>query len=119
MTDDRPCRSPQIAIDDEFGRLIAAADVELVDPMLARASLHVEAGHLPAGTRGRLVDAVLDDPEIRLRNRVEVALPLGDTEMLNRVRERCFGAVTRAAGVTCLIEVSLSAVTQQGGITPS
>jgi hypothetical protein len=35
-----------------------------------------------------------------------VALPLGDTEMLNRVRERCTGAQARAAGVTCLIDVT-------------
>ena len=98
---------PLIAIDDEYGRPVAAADIELVDPVLARASLHVEAGHVPMGTRGRLVDAVLDNPEIRSRQWIQVALPLGDTEMLNRVRERCVGAQARAAGVTCLIDVSL------------
>ena len=96
---------PQIAIDDEYGRPVAAADIELIDLALARASLHVEAGHLPAGTRGRLVDAVLDSPEIRSRQWIQVALPLGDTEMLNRVRERCVGAQARAAGATCLIDV--------------
>lgn len=99
---------PQIAIDDEFGRLLAAADIELVDLALARASLYVEAGHLPVGVRGRLVDAVLDSPEIRARQRIQVALPLGDTEMLDRVRERCgWAARTRAAGATCLVDVSL------------
>jgi hypothetical protein len=98
---------PQIAIDDEFGRPVAAADIELVDLMMARASLHVEAGHVPVGARGRLVDAVLDNPEIRSRQWIQVALPLGDTEMLNRVRERCVGAQPRAAGVTCLIDVNL------------
>jgi hypothetical protein len=98
---------PQIAIDDEFGRPVAAADIELIDLVMARASLHVESGHLPAGTRGRLVDAVLDSPEIRSRQRIQVALPLGDTEMLNRVRERCAGVQLRAAGVTCLIDLNL------------
>lgn len=97
----------QIAIDDEFGRLVAAADIELIDLVMARASLHVEAGHLPIGTRGRLVDAVLDNPEIRSRQHIQVALPLGDTEMLNRVRERCGGVQLRAAGVTCLIDLDL------------
>ena len=67
---------PLIAIDDEYGRPVAAADIELVDPVLARASLHVEAGHVPMGTRGRLVDAVLDNPEIRSRQWIQVALPL-------------------------------------------
>ena len=98
---------PQIAIDDEYGRPVAAADIELIDLAMARASLHVESGHLPIGTRGRLVDAVLDSPEIRSRQWLQVALPLGDTEMLNRVRERCIGAQLRAAGVTCLIDLNL------------
>jgi hypothetical protein len=102
------CVRPQIVIENDFGRLIAGADIELVDALLARASLHVEAGHLPIGTRGRLVDAVLDDPEVRSRQRVQVALPLGDTEMLDRVRERCLDVVPRAAGVSCLIDVSLA-----------
>lgn len=70
MTD--PAR-PQIAIDAEFGRPVAAADIELVDLAMARASLHVEAGHLPMGTRGRLVDAVLDSPEVRCRRWIQVA----------------------------------------------
>ena len=98
---------PQIAIPDEFGRPVAAADIELIDLVMARASLHVEAGQLPAGIRGRLVDAVLDSPEVRCRQWIQVALPLGDTEMLNRVRERCTDAQPRAAGASCLIDVSL------------
>lgn len=98
---------PQIAIDDEFGRPVAAADIELIDLAMARASLWVEPGQLPAGTRGRLVDAVLDNVEIRSRQRIQVALPLGDTEMINRVRERCSGAQLRAAGVTCLVDLDL------------
>ena len=40
---------PQVAIDDEFGRPLAGAEIELVDPTGARASLHVVAGHLPMG----------------------------------------------------------------------
>jgi len=98
---------PRIAIDDEFGRPVAAAEIELIDLVMARASLHVEAGHLPMGTRGRLVDAVLDSPEIRSRQWIQVALPLGDTEMLNRVRERCVDAQPRAAGASCLIDVNV------------
>ena len=54
-----------------------------------RASLSVESGHLPAGTRTRLVDAVLDAPEVSSCTHVQVALPLGETEILDRVRERC------------------------------
>jgi hypothetical protein len=98
---------PQIAINDEDGRPVAAADIDVVDPSAARASLHVESGHLPVGTRRRLVDAVLDAPEISSRQHVQVALPIGDGEILDRVRERCETEEVRAAGATCLVEANL------------
>ena len=75
----------RISVNDEDGRQVAAADIEVVDPSEVRASLHVEPGHLPVGTRTRLVDAVLDTPEVNSREHVQVALPLGDTEILDRV----------------------------------
>ena len=97
----------QISVDDEDGRCVAAADIEVVDPSEVRASLHVESGHLPVGTRTRLVDAVLDTPEVSSCEHVQVALPLGDTEILDRVRERCDTDDVRAAGTTCLVEADL------------
>jgi hypothetical protein len=100
---------PDIALNDGAGQLVAAADIEVVDPSLARASLHLESGHLPAGTRERLVDAVLDAPEVSARQHVQVALPLGDTEILDRIRERCDTGDVRAAGATCLVEADLPA----------
>jgi hypothetical protein len=98
---------PRIAIDDEHGRPIAGADIEVVGSEVARASLHVESGHLPSGTRERLVDAVLDAPEVRSSRQVQVALPLGETEILERVRERCDTSETRAAGSTALVDAEL------------
>ena len=99
---------PRIAVEDEDGRCVAAADVEVVGRSVVRASLHVEAGHLPRGTRTRLVDAVLDTPEVSSCQHVQVALPLGDTEILDRVRERCDPEEVRAAGATCLVEADLA-----------
>lgn len=99
---------PRVSIDDEDGRCVAAADIEVVEGSAVRASLHVESGHLPVGTRARLVDAVLDAPEVSSRQHVQVALPLGDTEMLDRVRERCDLDEVRAAGATCLVEADLA-----------
>ena len=96
-----------VSVDDEEGRRVAAADIEVVDPSEARASLSVESGHLPAGTRTRLVDAVLDTPEVSSCTHVQVALPLGETEILDRVRERCDTGDVRAAGATCLVEADL------------
>ena len=98
---------PDIALNDETGQLVATADVEMVDSSAARASLHLESGHLPAGTRQRLVDAVLDAPEVSARQHVQVALPLGETEILDRIHERCDTSDTRAAGASCLVEADL------------
>jgi len=94
---------PQVSIDDEEGRQVGSAAIDVVDDSMVRASLHVEAGHLPPGTRTRLVDAVLDAPEVSSRRHVEVAVPIGDGEMLDRVRERSDRNETRAAGTSCLI----------------
>ena len=99
---------PRIVVEDDDGRCVAEADIEVVSRSEVRASLHVEAGHLPRGTRTRLVDAVLDTPEVSSCEHVQVALPLGDTEMLDRVRERCDPEEVRAAGATCLIEADLA-----------
>ena len=98
---------PQISIDDEDGRQVGVAAIDVVDDSTVRASLHVEAGHLAPGTRARLVDAVLDAPEVGSRRHVEVAVPLGDGEMLDRVRERTGSDEVRAAGASCLIDAEL------------
>ena len=101
---------PRIVIDGDDGQPLAVARIDLVDDETARASLHVVPGHLPAGTRTRLVDAVFDDPEVRVRRQVQLSLPLGDTEILDRVRERGLIATFRAAGSTCLLEADLPPV---------
>jgi hypothetical protein len=98
---------PDVAIDDDDGRRLAAAEIDLADRSTARAALHIEAGHIPPGTRARLVDAVLDNPEVAARRRVQVSLPLGDSEILQRVRERCDETEARAAGATCLVEADI------------
>ena len=99
--------APRIVIDGDDGRHLAVARIDLVDAATARASLHVSAGHLPAGTRVRLVDAVFDDPDVRSCHRVQFTIPLGDTEILDRVRQRGLLTTFRAAGSTCLVEAEL------------
>lgn len=98
---------PQVSISDEDGRQVGVADIEVVDDSVVRASLHVEAGHQQPGTRARLVDAVLDAPEVSSRRHVQVAVPLGDSEMLERVRERSDTDEVRPAGASCLIDAEL------------
>lgn len=98
---------PRIVIDGIDGSILAVATIDIIDLDVVRASLHVNPGHHPAGTRARLVDAVLDDPDVRRRRQLQFTLPLGDTEIVDRLRER--GALTtfRAAGSTCLVEADL------------
>ena len=93
-----------ITIEDD-GRLLAEADVR-AQPDLIHAALRVEAGHLPPGTRARLVDAVLDTSDAPAGTPLEVSLPVGDAEMLLRMRERCTSVDTRVAGATCLLRTT-------------
>jgi hypothetical protein len=90
------------------GKVVAVADVETTDdPTVIRASLHTEAGHHPVATGARLVDAVLDLDETRQRQILEVSLPLGDVDALQRLRSRCRHVQTRPAGATCLADAEL------------
>ena len=93
-------------LNDEDGRCVASADIEVVENA-TRTSLRVEAGHLPAGTRERLVDAVLDSPEVDASRRIEASIPIGDTDMLRRIRERCQTIESHAAGASCLINAEM------------
>jgi len=99
--------APHIIIDGDDGRPLAVARIDIVDANTARASLTVASGHLPVGTRARLVDAVFDDPDVASRRQVQVTLPLGDTEVLDRIRQRGVLTAFRAAGSTCLVEAEL------------
>jgi hypothetical protein len=73
----------------------------------ARISLHAESGHLPPGSRSELVDAVLDLPDVRDSAHLEATLPAGDSESLQRLRERTEDMSTRSAGSSALVEADL------------
>jgi hypothetical protein len=73
----------------------------------ALASLHAASGHMAPGTRARLVDAVLDLPEVRASGRLRATVPLGDTESLWRLWERTKDADTRPAGSTALVDAGI------------
>lgn len=100
-----PIDHQRITIEDD-GRLVAEADVHVdVERDLVTADLHVESGPVPTGTRGRLVDAVLELAG-RPRTQLDLALPIGDGELLCRLQERLRDAQTRAAGTTCLLRAT-------------
>jgi hypothetical protein len=104
MTEHFPPRTE--IVHDEAGRRVASADIKVVNEV-ARASLSVEAGHVPAGTREQLVDAVLDSPEVNASHQIDVAIPIGDADMLHRIRERCDTTESRTAGASCLIKADV------------
>jgi hypothetical protein len=97
-----------VELTDNYG-MVASADVTIPhEPdRTARASLRAAAGHLAPGVRARLVDAVLDLPELHYGARLEAAFPLGDTETLYRLRERCTDVTTHPAGATALLEATI------------
>ena len=88
---------------------VAAAEVTTAEGAegTARTSLHAPSGHTAPGTRASLVDAVMDQPEVRGSTRLEATVPLGDGEALDRLRQRTDDAVTRPAGSTALLDANL------------
>jgi hypothetical protein len=90
------------------GRAVATADLDSsTDTDTVSASMHVESGHLPTGTRTQLVDAVVDRASALQAERVQVSFPAGDGEMLDRLRERCPDVDARPAGASCLADAQL------------
>jgi hypothetical protein len=98
------------------GHTVAAANVATSpDPGgTVHASLHAASGHIAPGSRAALVDAVMDLPEVQESARLEAAVPLGDSESLERLRERTEDATTRPAGSTALLDANIPADRESG-----
>jgi hypothetical protein len=102
MSSDTPHR--HVTIEQE-GRVVAEAEVQHLDtPGTVQAEVHVESGHMAPGTRSRIVDEVLDDPDVREAERFKAVLPRGDAEVLERVRERLDDVSTHSAGASVVVE---------------
>ena len=93
---------------------VAAAVVAEHDEETVRTSLLPSSGQTPPGSRASLVDAVLEQPEVRASSRLEATVPLGDAESLERLRERTDDAVTRPAGSTALVDADLPDASDAG-----
>ena len=92
--------------DDE--RTVAAAEVTSEGPGgTARAALRAESGHITPGRRAGLAGAVLDLPGVQESARLNVVFPLGDSETLQQLQERCPDVRTRAAGGSAIMEANL------------
>ena len=89
------------------GRVLAEADIRRTGPGVVATAMHLESGHVPVGTGTRLVDAVLEHPDVDGAQRLVATMPLNDTEMLDRVRQRSDEVEARAAGATKIVEARL------------
>jgi hypothetical protein len=97
-----------IEIEDE-GRMIASAQVHTTDRSgVVHTDLHAASGPLPPDTRAHLVDAVLEHPDVHAADHLVATMPSGDTEMLERVRERCEDVEAHSAGATKIVDARLT-----------
>lgn len=103
-----PEASRHIAVTDG-DRVVADAEVSASpEPRgTARATLRAEPGHITPGSRARLVDAVMDLPEVQKSSRLQAAIPLGDSESLERLRQRSDDVTARPAGSTALVDAEV------------
>ncbi len=121
-----PDNSRHIEIKDG-DETVAAAEVAASQEAggTARASLHAASGPVPPGSRARLANAVMDLPEVQASARLEATVPLGDSESLERLRERTEDTITRPAGSTALVDGNIpspgrpGASQEPGGETPA
>lgn len=97
---------------------VAAADVAKQPGGAARASLHAASGRTATGHRAELVDAVVDLPEVQESGRLEATVPLGDSETLQRLRERTEETETRPAGSTALVDGTIPDAQAEPGPEP-
>lgn len=90
-------------------RAVAAAEVTTSEGPggTARTSLRAESGHITPGRRAELVDAVLALPGVQESGRVQAVFPLGDSETLQRLEERCEDVSTRPAGSSAILKADL------------
>lgn len=96
--------------------VVAAAEVTTTQEAggTVQASFRAASGHIAPGSRASLVDAVMDLPEVQGSARLEAAVPLGDGESLDRLRQRCAYATTRAAGSSALLDAIIRPASAPG-----
>jgi len=98
-----------VEIKDENDQTVAEAEVTTArgPEGTVRTSMHAKDAYVRSGYRASLVDAVMDLPEVQASDRVEAAIPYGDGESLERLRERTEDSEARAAGATTLLDADV------------
>jgi hypothetical protein len=95
----------EVQLQDTDGRPIASATVTTdQEGRTVRAALHVEPGHLPPDARARLVDTVFEQPGVSPGADLTAAVPAGDAELIDQVRQHTTNSAVRRAGATVIVE---------------
>jgi hypothetical protein len=118
MTDPETSRYVEVRDDDDRTAAVAEVTTAKGPDGTVRASMHAKSEHVRPGDRAALVDEVMGLPEVRGSDRMEAAVPLGDAESVERLRERTDGAVLRAAGSTTLLDANLPPHGEQQAAEP-
>lgn len=104
-----------VELRDENGTLTASAVVRAGwDGEGVSTTLHVEPGHLPLDTRARLVELLLDQPEINPGTALTVVVPAGDGELIEELTRRTVDTSSRRVGATTIIEGQLRSEHRSG-----
>ncbi len=107
MTDPETSRHVEVRDDDDRTAAVAEVTTAGGPDGTVRTSMHAKSEHVRPGDRAALVDEVMGLPEVKESHRMEAAVPLGDAESVERLRERTDNAVLRAAGATTLLDANL------------
>ena len=101
--------SRHIEVKDSEGHTAAVAEVTTGrgPEGTVRASMYAKSEHVRPGDRTSLVDAVMDLPEVQASSRMEAAVPYGDIEFFEHLKERTYDAIMRAAGATTLLDANI------------
>jgi hypothetical protein len=107
MTDPETSRHVEVRDDDDRTAAVAEVTTARGPDGTVRTSMYAKSEHVRPGDRAALVDEVMGLPEVRESDRMEAAVPLGDAESVERLRERTDDAVLRVAGSTTLLDANL------------
>lgn len=95
--------SKQITVEED-GQVLAQATVSVPDENNeSRAQVNVAPGHLPVGTRQKVVDAVHEAVTEDHADRLTATVPIGDAELVEGMRSNLDDVELRAAGATSII----------------
>jgi hypothetical protein len=90
---------------EEAGSVVAQATVSVANENgEAHAQVHVAPGHLPVGTRQKVVEAVHEAVVEDQTRRLTATVPLGDAELVEGIRNHLDDVELRAAGATSIIK---------------